>query len=110
MKNLHLESARKWREWLEKYHDSEREAWLIFYKKSTGKQTFSYREALDEALCFGWIDSREQGIDSERFKLRFTPRRKGSNWSKINIARFKKLLSEGKIAPAGKKAFDILPL
>jgi uncharacterized protein YdeI (YjbR/CyaY-like superfamily) len=99
-------SAADWRTWLEKHHSSKKEIWLVFYKKHTGKQAVSYKEVLDEALCFGWIDGIEKGIDNERFALRFTPRRDKSLWSEINVARYKDLKKQGRMTRAGTLAFE----
>jgi uncharacterized protein YdeI (YjbR/CyaY-like superfamily) len=92
-------------EWLMKNHNKKSEIWLVYYKKHTGKPTVQYTEAVEEALCFGWIDGIEKRIDDERYAQRYTPRRKSSNWSDPNIARYKKLASQGLMTEAGKKAF-----
>jgi uncharacterized protein YdeI (YjbR/CyaY-like superfamily) len=76
------------------------------FKKHTGKRAMSWSEAVDQALCFGWIDGRANGIDEDSYMQRFTPRRPGSNWSKINIAKVAKLTEEGMMRPAGLKAFE----
>lgn len=99
-------TAALWRRWLTRNHDKKKEIWVIFYKKHTGKQTLSLQHAIDEALCFGWIDSIEKGIDKRRFALRFTPRRNKSAWSPTNITRYKSLLAQGLITNAGKEAFQ----
>ena len=70
-----------WRAWLEKNHARANELWVVFYKKNSGKPTVSYDEAVEEALCFGWIDGLTKGIDEEKFAQRFSPRRSGSVWS-----------------------------
>lgn len=95
-----------WRAWLRRNHASASEIWLIFHKKSTGKQTLSLDAAVEEALCFGWIDGQLKSLDHERFALRFTPRRKGSNWSARNIERANRLIAEGKMTPAGLASID----
>jgi uncharacterized protein YdeI (YjbR/CyaY-like superfamily) len=76
------------------------------YKKHTGKRAMSWSEAVDQALCFGWIDGRANAIDEDSYMQRFTPRRPGSNWSKINIAKVAKLTEEGRMRPAGLRAFE----
>jgi uncharacterized protein YdeI (YjbR/CyaY-like superfamily) len=76
------------------------------YKKHTGKRAMSWSEAVDQALCFGWIDGRANAIDEDRYMQRFTPRRPGSNWSKINIAKVAKLTEAGLMRPAGLRAFE----
>jgi uncharacterized protein YdeI (YjbR/CyaY-like superfamily) len=91
-----------WRDWLMKNHLSVNEIWIIYFKKHTGKESIIYREALEEALCFGWIDGRVKSIDEERYMQRFTPRRKkGSNWSVTNIRLALELMSEGKMHESG---------
>lgn len=93
-----------WRKWLSKNH-TKKEIWLVIYKKSTGKQAVSINEAVDEALCFGWIDGIEKGLDSMRYALRFTPRSKVSRWSSYNIKRYKELLKDGLVEEPGKLAY-----
>ncbi len=80
--------------------------WLGSYKKATGKPTVTWSEAVDEALCVGWIDSVRYSLDPERSAQRFTPRRKGSNWSAVNIAKVKELTAAGRMRPAGLAAFE----
>jgi uncharacterized protein YdeI (YjbR/CyaY-like superfamily) len=88
-KTFYAKNRKEWRKWLEKNHGKETEIWLIYYRKSTGKPRISYNDAVEEALCFGWIDSIEKGLDEERFAQRFTPRKPKSNWSALNIERMK---------------------
>ena len=83
----------------------EKEIWLIFYRKNTKKPTIFYEDALDEALCFGWIDGKLKKLDKERYMIRFTPRRPKSQWSANNVARYRKLLKEGLVTNAGREAF-----
>jgi len=99
-----------WRKWLEKNHDSLKEVWLIRYKKHTGKPTISYNDAVEEALCFGWIDSTIKRIDEEKYAQKFTPRNKKSMWSDWNKKRVKKMIAEGKMAPAGMKSIENVDL
>lgn len=87
--------------WLEKHHASESELWLKIYKKGSGQKTISWNEAVVEALCWGWIDSVKKTYDEEAYLQRFTPRRKGSNWSKRNRATVERLLAEGRMQEAG---------
>ena len=94
------------REWLEKNHRNKKEIWLIQYKKATKKPSLNYVEAVEEALCFGWIDGLEKSMDSERYALRFSPRRPKSNWTETNKERARKLIATGKMAEAG---FATLP-
>jgi uncharacterized protein YdeI (YjbR/CyaY-like superfamily) len=102
-----IQSARRftsrgsWRKWLEKNHATEYEALLVIYKRAPKNSRFSSRDALEEALCFGWIDGWFKPIDDDRWVIRYTPRRKGSNWSKYNIATAWNLLNENKMTPAG---------
>ncbi|MDD1718440.1 MAG: hypothetical protein LUQ25_00140 [Methanoregulaceae archaeon] len=103
---LLVKDRNDWRDWLREHHDKENEIWLVFYKKSTGKQTLTLAEAMEEAICSGWIDSIEKKIDDEKFALRFTPRRPGSGWSARNIEMAKRLLAEGRMTKAG---FERLP-
>jgi uncharacterized protein YdeI (YjbR/CyaY-like superfamily) len=99
-------SPAEFRTWLEKNHDRESELLVGFYKKSSGKRGITYEEALDEALCFGWIDGVRRSVDDERSTIRFTPRRQKSNWSLKNIRRVNELTELGRMAPSGIAAFD----
>ena len=103
MKTFYAKDRKEWREWLEKNHDKEKEVWLVYYRKSTGKPTVSYNDSVEEALCFGWIDSIEKGVDEERFMSRFTPRKPKSNWSPSNRARAKRLIESGLMTDSGRK-------
>jgi uncharacterized protein YdeI (YjbR/CyaY-like superfamily) len=93
------------RAWLEEHHETEPELWLGYYKKAAGRPSVTWVEAVEEALCFGWIDGKVQTIDEHRYRQRFTPRRKGSNWSAVNIAKVAELRAQGRMAPAGEAAF-----
>jgi len=90
-----------WRAWLEKNHARANELWLVLYKKTSGKPTVSYEQAVEEALCFGWIDGIIKGIDAEKYALRFTPRRKGAIWSEQNKARVAKMIAQKRMMPVG---------
>ena len=90
-----------WRRWLERNHRREEGVWLIFYKKNRSKRRFSYEEALDEALCFGWIDSTIRRIDDDTYGQRFTPRKNGSKWSERNKQKVRMLVRDGKMTTAG---------
>ena len=92
--------------WLEDNHEGETEVLVGFYKKDTGKQTMSWSQAVDQALCFGWIDGVMRRIDDERHVQRFTPRRPGSNWSNVNVEKVSRLEAEGLMTPAGREAFE----
>jgi uncharacterized protein YdeI (YjbR/CyaY-like superfamily) len=94
------------RAWLEKHHATENELWVGYYKKSSGKGGMIYKQAVDEALCFGWIDGVLKSLDGERYMQRYTPRKSTSHWSKVNVRRFAELEGEGRIAPSGRAAFD----
>ena len=101
MKTLDVSTRQRWRTWLAGHHDSKSEIWLIFHKKHTGKPAIAYKDALDEALCYGWIDSLVKRIDDNRYARKFTPRRTDSNWSSINIRRYNELKAAGKLAAPG---------
>lgn len=94
-------SRLEWREWLEKNHGQSSGIWLVTYKKHTGKPTVSYNDAVEEALCFGWIDSKPQKLDDERTMLLYTPRKPKSVWSRPNKIRIEKLMEQGLMAEAG---------
>ena len=101
-----FERPEDFRVWLEQHHASERELWVGYYKRSTGKPSMTWPESVDEALCFGWIDGVRRSIDDERYMIRFTPRRARSVWSAVNIRRVAALTNEGRMRPAGRKAFE----
>ena len=103
---LVFETPAELRAWLEANHGSATEAWFGYYRKDTDKRSVRYAEAVEEALCFGWIDGIGYRVDSEVTANRFTPRRKGSYWSAVNIGKVERLLTEGRIAPAGIAAFE----
>jgi uncharacterized protein YdeI (YjbR/CyaY-like superfamily) len=103
-KTLYVSSRKEWRNWLEKNHTIEKEIWLIYYRKATGKPRIPYNDAVEEALCYGWIDSTQKKLDDERLAQRFTPRRKDSQLSQANKERIDKLVAEGKMTPAGLEA------
>ncbi len=96
----------EWRAWLEKHHSTEREVWLIYYKKDCIKPSVTYLESLEEALCFGWIDSLIQKIDEEKYARKFNPRRAGSKWSELNKHLVAKLVKEGRMTAAGLASVD----
>jgi uncharacterized protein YdeI (YjbR/CyaY-like superfamily) len=97
----------EWRKWLEMNYESSASVWLVFYKKHTGKPTVTYNEAVEEALCFGWIDSTVKTIDDEKYCQKFTPRKKNSKWSESNIARVKMLIDNGRMTDAGLAKFTV---
>ena len=94
------------RAWLEENHERASELLVGFHKKATGKPTITWPEAVDEALCFGWIDGIRRSLGDESYVIRFTPRKARSTWSAVNIARAKELVAEGRMRPAGLAAFE----
>jgi uncharacterized protein YdeI (YjbR/CyaY-like superfamily) len=98
---LHFQIRADWREWLSKNHDLINYVWIIFFKKSMGKKGISPEEAVEEAICFGWIDGKLKRVDDERFMLRFSIRKDKSVWSKINRLRAEKLIADGKMTSSG---------
>lgn len=105
MRGTHFRTAAAFRRWLEKNHATAKELQVRFYKKASGKGGMVYREALDEALCFGWIDGVVHRLDDESYAQRFTPRRAGSNWSNINVGHVARLKRAGRMHAAGLAAF-----
>jgi uncharacterized protein YdeI (YjbR/CyaY-like superfamily) len=97
----------EFRKWLKKNHNKETELFVGYYKISSGKPTMTWSELVDQALCFGWIDSVKHTIDSESYSIRFTPRKKSSTWSAINIRKVAELTKAGLMMPAGLKAFEL---
>ncbi|MCU0914432.1 MAG: YdeI/OmpD-associated family protein [Planctomycetes bacterium] len=97
----HFDSRDHWRAWLMEHHATVPEMWLVFYKKHTGKSGLTYVEAVEEALCFGWIDGILKRIDDEKHTVRFTPRRKNSIWSESNKKRVARLIEENRMTEAG---------
>jgi uncharacterized protein YdeI (YjbR/CyaY-like superfamily) len=103
MKTLLVQSIVQWRDWLKQHHASEAEVWLIFHKQHTGIASLDRKDALDEALCFGWVDSLVKRLDDRRYALKFTPRRADSRWSASNRERYAELKASGRLKPAGIK-------
>lgn len=99
--DVHPLAREEWRAWLQKNHDTEPGVWFVFFKEHTGKPRISYDEAVEEALCFGWIDSLPRKLDDERSKLLFTPRKAKSVWSKINKERIERLIETEQMSDAG---------
>ena len=95
-----------WRRWLEKNHASKPELWVGFHKKGSGRPSITWPESVDEALCFGWIDGVRKTIDAESYVIRFTPRRKGSIWSAVNIRRVGELTREKRMHDSGLRTFE----
>jgi len=96
-----------WRRWLELNHTKKEAVWLIFYKKKSPDHNLGWSESVDEALCFGWIDSTKRTIDSDKYKQYFSKRKAKSNWSKINKDKVKTLIDQGLMAEAGYKSIEI---
>ena len=101
MRRLLLTTREEWRAWLVEHHASESEIWLVYHKQASGKPRIPYEDAVEEALCFGWIDSIVRRLDEHRFAQKFTPRSAKSQWSDLNRARFAKVVKEGRMTPAG---------
>lgn len=101
MKTLRVETLDEWRDWLDQHHASETEIWLVYYRKGTGVESIAHSDALDEALCFGWIDSLVKRLDEKRYAIKFTPRKADSRWSEMNRKRYAVLEASGRLKPAG---------
>jgi uncharacterized protein YdeI (YjbR/CyaY-like superfamily) len=99
---LYVTTSNDFRKWLIQNHQSKKEIWLIQYKKATKKPSINYVEAVEEAICFGWIDNIEKGMDAERYATRFSPRKAKSNWTNTNKDRARKMITEGRMSPAGR--------
>ncbi|MCC3157711.1 YdeI/OmpD-associated family protein [Hymenobacter sp. 15J16-1T3B] len=97
----------EWRQWLLDHHDTAAGVWLVYFKKGSGQPSITWAEAVEEALCFGWIDSKSLTIDAQRYKQVFTPRKPRSVWSKINKASLERLQAAGKMMPAGLRAVEV---
>lgn len=93
------------RRWLARHHDSATELWVGFYKKASGKPSITWPESVDEALCYGWIDGIRKSVDDISYMIRFTPRRRESNWSQVNIRRARALIAQNRMRPSGLAAF-----
>lgn len=107
-KSLYVSNRDDWRTWLEKNHACENEVWLIYYKAHSGQPSIPYDDSLEEALCFGWIDSLIQKIDDEKFARKFTPRRSGSKWSESTKRRVLKMAKAGRMTPVGMAKVDFV--
>ena len=101
---VQIEDRAGWRDWLDRNHESAQAVWLVTWKKPTGKPRVDYDAAVEEALCFGWVDSKSRSVDDERTSLYFTPRKPKSAWSESNIARVEKLESAGLMQASGREA------
>ncbi|MHB8807605.1 MAG: YdeI/OmpD-associated family protein [Anaerolineaceae bacterium] len=105
-KTLYVPDRTAWHVWLEEHAATEQEVWLIYYKKCSGKPRISYEDAVEEALCFGWIDSLVQRMDEEKYAQKFTPRKRTSKWSELNKRRIVKLVQEERMTEAGMAKID----
>lgn len=103
---VHFDGPASFRAWLQEHHDTRTELWVELRRKGSADRGLVWEEAVQEALCFGWIDSRAEGIDEVRRRQRFTPRKKTSTWSAVNIALMDRLQQEGRMTPAGLAAFE----
>ena len=106
LKPLFFATPSAWRAWLENHHAETAELWVAFYKRDSGRPSITWPEAVDGALCFGWIDGVRRSIDDISYKIRFTPRKQRSVWSAVNIKRATDLSSRGLMHPAGLTAFE----
>jgi uncharacterized protein YdeI (YjbR/CyaY-like superfamily) len=102
----YFESAAELRAWLDANGERAQELWVGYYKKSTGRPNITHAEAVDEALCYGWIDGIRKGVDDASYTNRFTPRRPGSNWSLVNVKRVGELIALGRMQPQGLRLFE----
>lgn len=107
LETFYPKNQEEWRKWLQSNHISKQSIWVIFYKKSSGKPTITWSEAVDEALCFGWIDSVKKKLDEERSIQFFSKRKPNSTWSKINKEKVKQLIANNKLMPAGLACIEI---
>jgi len=107
---LYVPNREEWRDWLEEHHRSVSEIWLVSYLKKTGKPSVPYNDAVEEALCFGWIDSIVKKLDEERYVQRYTPRRAKSGYSQTNKERLKRLIERGKVMPKVLAGLDEIGL
>jgi uncharacterized protein YdeI (YjbR/CyaY-like superfamily) len=103
---VYFPSPSAFRAWLEAHHASAHELWVGYHKRATGTPSLTWPESVDEALCFGWIDGVRRSIDAQRYAIRFTPRRSGSSWSRVNLGRVEVLMAEGRMRPAGLAAYE----
>lgn len=98
----------EFRDWLARHHASATELWVGFHKQATGRPSMTWSESVDEALCFGWIDGIRKSVDADGYMIRFTPRKRGSTWSNVNLRKVKDLMREGRMQPAGLEAYEAM--
>ena len=103
---IYFKSSTEWNNWLNDHYDKEQEQWVGFFKKNADQSGITYSEALDVALCFGWIDGIRKRVDDDRYVIRFSPRKPNSYWSAVNVKRVEKLVEKGLMQPSGLKAFQ----
>ena len=101
---LEVSGPEEFADWLAANADQKRDIWVMIYKKASGKQTVTYEQLVETALCYGWIDGLAKGIDAEKYAQRFSPRRKGSHWTETNRALARRLIAEGRMTPQGQAA------
>ncbi len=106
MEKIYAKNREEWRAWLAQNHGQVKEIYVVYYKKNTGKPSITYEESVEEALCFGWIDGVRKSLDEESYLMRFTPRRPGSIWSKVNRERIEAAIRDEKMTPAGMRAVE----
>jgi uncharacterized protein YdeI (YjbR/CyaY-like superfamily) len=106
VKPIFFPTPQDFRRWLERHHETESVLLVGFHKKGSGRPSMTWPESVDEALCFGWIDGVRKSIDAESYTIRFTPRRRGSAWSAINLRKVRELIASGRMRPAGLHAFE----
>ena len=106
-KAIYFADSSEWRQWLEKNHSTANNIWLIFYKRNSGTASISYDEAVEEALCFGWIDGKMRSVDEEKYVIRYSPRRAKSLWSKRNKDKAEELIHTGRMTEAGLAAIEV---
>ena len=107
LKTFFAKDRRVWRKWLEKNHAKSPGVWLIYYIKMSGKKRLEYQDAVEEALCFGWIDSTSRPLDEEKYMQRFTPRKPKSGWSNLNKQRIERMIEQGLMTTAGLEKIEI---
>jgi uncharacterized protein YdeI (YjbR/CyaY-like superfamily) len=106
VKTIYVKNREQWRSWLQEHHGSEKEIWLILYKKNSGKPSLPYEDVVEEAVSFGWIDGKVKRIDDEKYMRRYSPRTAKSAWSESNIAWAEKMIAQGRMTPSGLQAYQ----
>jgi len=106
MKTIYAKDRQEWRRWLEQNYAVEKEVGLIYYKKASEKQSITYMESVEEAICFGWIDGIKKRVDVDSYSHRFTPRRKNSKWSQLNISIAQRMIEQKRMTKSGLEAYQ----